>query len=239
MTTRSKVALPKPSPKSGLGGVRLNVWAYTYLKGLLLDGGLEPGDRLSAESVSKVLSVSRAPVSDAIRRLAMEGLLEIVPQVGCQVTTPNPEEVRDFYEVFGAAEGAILRLAAIRRSPAEAENLGRLAAEWSDTDDLPGDPAARAAELRDRNRRRYKQLHQLANSPLSTGLAESFWDRSDFYIRSAFQGQPTPDYVRAAHHAIVNAVIEQDAEAAENATRTYLRKLGQDVADLLSSKAAT
>ena len=70
-----------------------------------------------------MLSISRAPVSDAIRRLTVEGLLEVLPQVGCRVVRPVPAEVKDLYEIFGATEGVIARLAAERRSAAEADEF--------------------------------------------------------------------------------------------------------------------
>ena len=92
MRTSLNVVLPDAPNSLWLGTPRLHDLAYAYLKNLLLGGGLDPGDQISSEGVSRVLSVSRAPVSDAIRRLTVEGLLEILPQVGCRVVLPVPAE---------------------------------------------------------------------------------------------------------------------------------------------------
>src|ERR1700687_2173776 len=84
------------------GTPRLHDLPSAYLQGVVLWGGVGPGDQISSEGVGRVLSISRAPVTDAIRRLTVEGLLEILPQVGCRVVRPVPAEIRDLYELFGA-----------------------------------------------------------------------------------------------------------------------------------------
>src|SRR4249919_2892437 len=154
MRTSFNVVLPDASKTLWLGTPRLHDLAYAYLKGLLLGGGLDPGDQISSEAVGRVLSISRAPVTDAVRRLTVEGLLEILPQVGCRVVRPVPAEVRDLYEIFGASEGVIARWAAERRSAAEADEFRRLCASLLSDARLPDDPDARFVELRQRNRRR-------------------------------------------------------------------------------------
>lgn len=236
MRTSLNALLPDAPDALWQGAPRLHDLAYGYLKGLLLGGGLDPGDQISSEGVGRVLSISRAPVADAIRRLTVEGLLEIRPQVGCRVVRPVPAEVRDLYEVFGATEGVIARMAAERRSAEEAEDFGRRCAALASTAGLPDEPAARFLELRQRNRRRYEFLHELARSPRSIRIAESFWDQSDFLIRVAFGHRDLPSFVRAGHAAFVSAVVAGDGPMAERETRRYLVRLGRHVAELLERR---
>ncbi len=230
---------PLPDARGPLrqGAPRLHDAAYAYLKGLLLSGGLEPGDQISSERVGRALSMSRAPVSDAIRRLAVEGFFEILPQIGCRVVRPVPAEVGDLFEIFGASEGVIARWAAERRSSGEAEEFRTLCVSLASEKGLPVAPNARFLELRRRNRRRYEMLHKLARSRLSTDSGETYWDRSDFYLRVAFGSRDLPRFVRGARAALVDAVVAGDGVAAENATRRYLVRLGREVADLLESQA--
>ena len=236
MPATLNVVLPNAPDSLWRGTPRLHDLAYAYLKGLLLGGGLDPGDQISSEGVGRVLSISRAPVSDAIRRLTVEGLLEILPQVGCRVVRPVPADVKDLYEIFGATEGVIARMAAERRSPAEAAEFARLCAALQSDGGLSPDPDARFVELRQRNRRRYEKLHELARSPAGTVIGETYWDRSDFYLRVTFGGRGLPRYVRAAHAAFAAAVVAGDGAAAERETRSYLVRLGQDVAEKLERR---
>ena len=237
MRTALNVVLPDAPESLWQGTPRLHDLAYAYLKGLLLGGGLNPGDQISSEAVGRVLSISRAPVSDAIRRLTVEGLLEILPQVGCRVVRPVPAEVRDLYEIFGASEGVIARWAAERRSEAEAQEFSALCASLASGAGLPADPDARFLELRRRNRRRYEMLHKLARSPLSTDSGETYWDRSDFFLRVTFGGRDLPGFVRDARAALVDAVVAGDGQSAEHETRRYLVRLGREVADALERQA--
>jgi len=237
MRTALNVVLPDAPDSLWQGAPRLHDLAYAYLKNLLLGGGLDPGDQISSEGVGRALSISRAPVSDAIRRLTVEGLLEILPQVGCRVVQPVPAEIRDLYEIFGASEGVIARWAAERRSPEEAGEFRALCASLAADQGLPADPAARFLELRRRNRRRYEMLHRLARSPLSTDSGETYWDRSDFFLRLTFGGRDLPGFVRKARAALVNAVVAGDGPTAEHETRHYLVRLGREVADVLERQA--
>jgi DNA-binding GntR family transcriptional regulator len=234
MRVAFNIDLPDVSEELRRGSPRLQDLAYGYLKGLLLSGGLDPGDQISSESVGRTLSISRAPVSDAIRRLTVEGMLEVLPQVGCRVVRPVAAEMADFYEIFGATEGVVARFAAERHSPREADEFAHLCTELASRATLPDDPDARFVELRRRNRRRYEKLHELARAPLSTRIGESFWDRSDFFIRLAFGPRDLPDYVRTAHKAFVAAIVAGDGPTAEHETRRYLVRLGHDVADRLA-----
>ncbi|MCX7366010.1 MAG: GntR family transcriptional regulator [Alphaproteobacteria bacterium] len=237
MRATLNVVLPDAPDSLWQGTPRLHDLAYAYLKGLLLGGGLDPGDQISSEGVGRVLSMSRAPVSDAIRRLTVEGLLEILPQVGCRVVRPLPAEVRDLYEIFGASEGVIARWAAERRSEPEAGEFRALCASLASGAGLPSDPDARFLELRRRNRRRYEMLHRLARSPLSTDSGETYWDRSDFFLRVTFGGRDLPGFVRGARAALVEAVVAGDGQSAEHETRRYLVRLGREVADALERQA--
>jgi DNA-binding GntR family transcriptional regulator len=237
MRTALNVVLPDAPESLWQGTPRLHDLAYAYLKGLLLRGGLNPGDQISSEAVGRVLSISRAPVSDAIRRLTVEGLLEILPQVGCRVVRPVPAEVRDLYEIFGASEGVIARWAAERRAEEEAEEFRALCASLASEAGLPADPDARFLELRRRNRRRYEMLHKLARSGLSIDGGETYWDRSDFFLRLTFGGRDLPGFVRDARAALVDAVVAGDGQSAEHETRRYLVRLGREVADALERQA--
>lgn len=237
MRATLKVVLPDASEALWQGAPRLHDLAYAYLKGLLLGGGLDPGDQISSEAVGRVLSISRAPVTDAIRRLSVEGLLEILPQVGCRVVQPVPAEVRDLYEIFGASEGVIARWAAERRSVEEAEEFRALCASLAAEEGLPADPDARFLALRRRNRRRYERLHRLARSPLSTDSGETYWDRSDFLLRVTFGGRDLPEFVQHARAALARAVVAGDGPTAEHETRRYLVRLGREVADAIERQA--
>src|SRR5262249_4241585 len=98
---------------------RAGTTAYAHLKERLLEGDLGPGDRLSVVELTQLLSCSRVPVMEALKRLEGEGFVRIVPQVGCSVVAPAPADVEDFFALFADVEARMARFAAERRDAAD------------------------------------------------------------------------------------------------------------------------
>ena len=84
------------------------------LRGMLLRGDFQPGERLSELPLVARLGVSRTPIRLALDRLAHEGLLEASPTGGFVVRAFTIEDIWDAIETRGVLEGAAARLAAER-----------------------------------------------------------------------------------------------------------------------------
>ncbi|MEX2481147.1 MAG: GntR family transcriptional regulator [Gammaproteobacteria bacterium] len=209
--------------------------AYEYLRESLLEGPLVAGERLSVVELTRVLGCSRVPVMEAMKRLASEGFVRIVPQVGCHVVTPRFEDVRDFFVLFAAVESTVTGFAAARRDAADVAELeqvcDRIAAELPRAKG-PGEPDPTYRRL---NLLFYTCLHRMARSPVSSGIARSLWDRSDFYIKLAFGSLYFSKRVRRAHAAISAAVIAGDSPGAQAAVRAHLLAVGEGVAARFAS----
>jgi DNA-binding GntR family transcriptional regulator len=208
----------------------LHALAYAYLKDLLLNGGLDPGDRISTDIIGRAIGCSRAPVTDAVKHLTADGFLVVLPQVGIRVTVPIADEVTDFYDLFAMSEGLIARFATSRRSREEARELEHLVENFKHEDFSLYKSAAPGAALREQNRRRHYAIHELARSPLTAQIASSLWDRCDFFIRVAFGRFCLSSEAQIAQSKIIVAICEGDSHAAEQTTREYILELGSTVA---------
>ena len=71
----------------------------------ILDGSLPPGAELSAVQLADRLQVSRTPVTEAIQRLAYEGLVEQPANHQPRVHRPTADAVREIYEMRACLEG--------------------------------------------------------------------------------------------------------------------------------------
>ena len=96
---------------------------YDLLRERLLEGHYPAGTRLPTDDLRLELGVSKQPVMEALRRLAADGMIEIVPQVGCLVTGYDLHEIEDFYLGFGGFEGSIAGIAALRRTDEQLAEL--------------------------------------------------------------------------------------------------------------------
>lgn len=87
---------------------------YQCLRQAILSLAYGPGEILRKPEICEALGVSRSPVSDAVARLAAEGLVDVVPQAGTFVARFSMEEIREGVFLREAIElAAIERVAAI------------------------------------------------------------------------------------------------------------------------------
>jgi DNA-binding GntR family transcriptional regulator len=228
--------LPEPDPELLDSGATLADRCASYLKGLLLDGGLEPGQPISIAAVTRAMGVSRQPVMDAVRRLEIEGFIQVLPQIGCRVVAPKAEAVGDFFQFFARAEGLVCRLAAERRSAEAANALQHLADLMLRESSNAGPPDAGDPTYRHLNRRLHNAIHEMAGSPIASEISASMWDRCDFYSRAAFGSLYFSPAVRRAHAAIVAAIVAGDADTADRATVAHLSGVGERAVTRLKSR---
>src|SRR5262245_5786493 len=92
--------------------------AYFAIRDGILRGQLRPGAPLSRRRLAVELSMSVLPVSDALRRLEEDGLVESRARAGTRVKIPSEHEVRELYELREALESQTARLFAERATPA-------------------------------------------------------------------------------------------------------------------------
>src|SRR5579862_90624 len=84
------------------------------LRGMLLRGDFQPGERISELPMVARLGVSRTPIRLALDRLAHEGLLEVAPAGGFVVREFTLSDIWDAMELRGVLEGTAARFAAER-----------------------------------------------------------------------------------------------------------------------------
>jgi DNA-binding GntR family transcriptional regulator len=78
---------------------------------------LKPGTRIVEAKLAEELGVSRSPVREALRMLADNGLVELLPRRGARVTEMTAESVFWLNDVLKELLGLVSRLAALNRTP--------------------------------------------------------------------------------------------------------------------------
>lgn len=84
------------------------------IRGMILDGELPPGSRIAERALCERFGISRTPLREALKVLAAEGLVELLPHRGARVTRPSAAELRDAFEVVAALEALAGELACAR-----------------------------------------------------------------------------------------------------------------------------
>lgn len=109
---RRTATLPAPSgiPKRRSSGSQ----ASDYIRQLIFEGELRPGERVPQDSIAEVLSVSRIPVREGLIALEREGWVTIELNRGAFVNALDADAVRDSYELLGLVYGFAVRRAMAR-----------------------------------------------------------------------------------------------------------------------------
>ncbi|MGI6252373.1 MAG: GntR family transcriptional regulator [Synergistaceae bacterium] len=87
-------------------------YAYQELRHRIITKQLKPGQRLPEVNIAVQMGVSRTPVREALRRLASEGLVIIIPNSGARLAAPTLREIQDTFLVREQLECLAISLAA-------------------------------------------------------------------------------------------------------------------------------
>ena len=77
-----------------------------YIKRSILEGTLNPGDKVNEVHVAATLSISRAPVREALQMLTREGLIVSIAQKGKFINCLTKKQIEESYFTGGVLEGA-------------------------------------------------------------------------------------------------------------------------------------
>jgi DNA-binding GntR family transcriptional regulator len=128
-------SLPAPVDRRGHGGSGQE--AEEYIRRLIFDGYLRPGERVPQDAVADVLDLSRIPVREGLIALARDGWVTIEANRGAFVAALDEGAVGDSYELYGLIYGFALRKAVERSGDELVDTLVDIEAALRATDD-PG-----------------------------------------------------------------------------------------------------
>ena len=206
--------------------------ALLYLRGQIIDGHMQPGEKLVESNISEKLNISRGPVREALKQLAVEGLVDYHPNKGCRVALLSP---RDAYEVF-FLRGSLEKMA-LEKSGGHVDDYGILVMEsaldeiksLAGADDLLAEVAAdekfhAQIVLSCQILRLYKMWQLL--SPLNGAMFLTLKNLSD-EIDKDNPGVTRGDRLVSSHERILQAVKAGDLKEACSALDSHYLKNGE------------
>ena len=100
--------------------------ATERVRDMIVEGLLAAGDWINESELCLQLQISRTPLREALKVLAAEGLIELIPRRGARVAQLSVRETVDLFEALGGIEGIAAEMAAVRMSTADLETLAEL-----------------------------------------------------------------------------------------------------------------
>ncbi|KAF0674670.1 GntR family transcriptional regulator [Profundibacterium mesophilum] len=189
-----------------MGRPALAVELTDRLRRMILEETLAPGAKISEKQLTEQFGVSRTPLREALKVLAAEGLLELVPNRGTVISVQTTADLREIFPVLAVLEGLAGETAAIAATGAE---LGAVADQTAllrqafEAEDRP-----RYFEI---NKRIHNRILEASRNPvLIRSHALLAW-RAE---RARYRANLTPErWSRAVaeHEAISAALSRRDA----------------------------
>lgn len=210
----------------------LKTQAYLLIKQRLFELDLVSGQFVTQKQISDLIGVPLGPVREAMQQLQSEGLVEILPQRGIQITPVSAEMVRDLFGLRRLLEppgikalakngdlGALKELQRATRDILRKEKLGEVSRISGDTFRID------------------QQLHEMAIAALDNQLIVDIYrvqqDRLRLIrinIRAATDREPG----LADHMHILKALCDRDAHGAVTHLLAHLKNVEQNALDTLA-----
>jgi DNA-binding GntR family transcriptional regulator len=184
---------------------------YRVLVDAIVRGVLRPNERLTEQRLAEVAGASRTPIREAVRRLEAEGLIERIPHRGVTVASLpgfTEEEFKAVVRVRGAVEGELGRLAALRVSEREVDDLQAIIARAHAVPEGPH----QSSELVHLNTLFHDGVNRAARSPWLLGVFASYRNLilREHWVAAHRLASPRESFT--GHQEILDALRRHDAE---------------------------
>jgi DNA-binding GntR family transcriptional regulator len=175
----------------------------------ILTGRYPPGQVLRQEDLAQHYEVSRVPLREAFSKLEAEGYLTLRPRRGYAVSSLNPEEISEIFDLRMLIESHAGQIATKNRTPADIAAIQEIVDAMDALDPAIEDYHHRWCDL---NRQFHERLIRPCNRPRLLRLSQQLRDAVEPYIRlktslTGFSAAPYSD-----HGEIVAAFVEGNAE---------------------------
>lgn len=200
------------------------------LEQMILDGTLEPGERLDEMDLARRFGLSRTPVREAIKSLLAVGLVETRGRQGTHVAILSIPALIEMFDVMASLEGLCAKLAARRASVAERAGMRRIHEDLVKACDA-GDPVA----FYKVNQDFHDLLYQAAHTHFIAEQTLQLRRRIGAYrLRVTYQPGRMAGTL-SEHVRIMDAIDASDPEAAQRAASDHVQLLGDQLTDFIAS----
>ncbi|HEX2018128.1 MAG TPA: GntR family transcriptional regulator [Aurantimonas sp.] len=177
------------------------------LRRMIMEGELTPGEKVPERLLTQHFGVSRTPIREAIKVLAHEGFVTLLPNRGAVVASQSLDELAELFPLVAVLEGLAGELAATRATDAE-------------IDAIDNDTARLRAAYEDHDRPAYFAINQSIHAAIlaaarSPTLVQHHTILAQRVYRARYQANLTPERWLAAtleHEAIAAALKQRDSK---------------------------
>ncbi len=190
---------------------------FETLKEEILTGALPKGENLTELALSERLGVSRTPIRSAIRRLAEEGLVSIVPNRGAVVRGIDKNDLVDIYKIRIRLEGLASASCAKNIKPEQLEKLRRsveLAEFYISRKD--------AENVKELDTEFHLTIYEASGNPQLQSILSDLHKKIKMYRKLSLSVAGRLENSIREHREILEAIEKGDPELADKLTSRHI-----------------
>jgi len=213
--------------------IALHEEARDRLRRMIVHGQLSPGSDIGEAGLSEALGMSRTPIREALKLLAVEGLVELRSNRGTIIMPVRTEEVPALFEVAAGIERLGAELAASRATAADLAGLRRLQELMEHQHG-----SAMLDAYFDLNQKAHRAIIAAARNDVLTAAHEMLFARVERVRLLALNSQPRWDESVREHREVLAALEGRDAARAGQALARHVLHTGERAMELLQAAAS-
>ena len=205
---------------------------FQKLRSLLIEGAITPGSKLNERELAEQLHVSRTPIREAIRRLAADGLVELIANRGAIAVQLTRDDILHTFDVIANLEGYSGELAAQNISDQALTELEALQYEM-----MASYARRDLSSYYKLNLRIHRLIHNAANNPVLATLFSQVNSRIEaLRFRSNQDGVKWEKAVEE-HQEMLDALKARDSARMRKVMIAHVTKKRDVVVQLLKSES--
>ena len=198
--------------------------SYAEIKRRINRMDYRPGAYLNVAEISRVLGIGRTPVHQALDRLMLEGLVQIIPRKGVVVQLISLDEVLQILDMRLVNEAYCVGLAVER---ATAQEIARMRELLNSAKPLI--KTRSREELMNLDRAFHHQISQAARSPILADVLTMLHERSLRFWFISLGDDLQLRRIHQEHCDVLDALAQRNRESAVAAMRAHIESSRQHI----------
>ncbi len=204
--------------------INKKVKVYESLRQRIIRGDLRPGLPINEADFARELAVSKTPVREALRQLERDGFVENVPGRGSTISHIRPQDIREVLEIREILEVGAAKRAAWQHGSDELLRERDKSRALLSTEATNQQSVHEWGSWEDVHLGIVKAVGNQALVEMYQGLLDRIQRIRSFYGQRFTQRRLLE--ILTEHTAMLDAIVEGDAERAEQAVHRHLRNAG-------------
>lgn len=205
---------------------------FNNIRDAITSGELKPGERLLEKQLSEKIGVSRTPIREALRKLEIEGFVEMIPRKGAMVAVISQKDIEDVLDIRACLEALAARLACHNMTDEKIANLEKAKNDFEN---------AAAGHNVDEMAKADTAFHDLLfDSSHNHRLVQLIYNLREQIHRFRMVYLNDKKYIRdiiKEHNKLMDAIRLKDCDKAANVAHTHIIKQKNAVIKLVRGKS--